>query len=100
MHHNLISLVYSVHRTDGKGHSTASTQLSFTAAVGGGVGGVIVALVVGVVIVVLCTVMVKRRLKERQNTERNNNLSFRNEIYELGELRSSYTSEKSRHITL
>ena len=65
--------------------STDGSQLSFTA-VGGGIGGAIVALVVGVVIVVLCMVMVKRRWKERYNFQRNNNMSFRNEIYELGEL--------------
>ena len=49
---------------------------------GGGTGGAIVALVVGVVV---CMVMVGRRWKERYNFQRNNT-SFRNEIYELGEL--------------
>ena len=54
---------------------------------GGGIGGAIVALVVGVVIAVLCMVMVKRKWKERYNLQRNNNMSFRNETYELfGEL--------------
>ena len=79
----LLFCTYIIRRTD-RSTSTNGSQLSFTA-VGGGIGGAIVALVVGVVIVVLCMVMVKRRWKERYNLQRNN-ISFRNEIYENGEL--------------